>query len=90
MNSPQRGEVWIVDLGTVAKVRTVLVLSIPLLDEDRALVTIVPHTTSVRQTRFEIPVAARFLKPGAFECQNLQTASLAKFEPRFGNGWDCS
>ncbi len=40
MRSPQRGEVWIVDLGMAAKVRPALVLSIPVDDIDRALVTV--------------------------------------------------
>ena len=84
MSSPQQGEIWIVDLGPVAKTRPAMVVSVPLLDEDRALVTIVPHTTSTRQTRFEVPVTARFLKPGAFEVQNIQTISLAKFVRRLG------
>ena len=84
MISPQRGEIWIVDLGPVAKTRPAMVVSIPLLDEDRALVTIVPHTTSTRQTQYEVSVAARFLKPGAFEIQNIQTIPLAKFVRRLG------
>jgi mRNA interferase MazF len=29
MQSPQRGEVWFVDLGMAAKVRPALVLSVP-------------------------------------------------------------
>ena len=48
MISPKRGEVWLVDLGYVAKVRQCLVISIPALERDRALVTLVPHTTSLR------------------------------------------
>ena len=59
MVNPRRGEIWIVDLGPVAKTRPAMVVSIPLLDEDRALVTIVPHTTSTRQTRFEVPRGSR-------------------------------
>ena len=51
---PIRNEVWLVDLGMVAKVRPCLVLSIPA-DEgtDRVLTAVVPHTTSTRQSRFE-------------------------------------
>lgn len=50
-----RGEVWLVDLGMVAKVRPCLVLSIPAdHDSDRVLVTVVPHTTSTRDSRFEV------------------------------------
>jgi mRNA interferase MazF len=37
-----RGDVWLVDLGSVAKVRPCLVLSIPALDRDRALTTLIP------------------------------------------------
>jgi mRNA-degrading endonuclease toxin of MazEF toxin-antitoxin module len=46
VKTPQRGEVWLVDLGMAAKVRPAVVMSIPAADVDRALVTIVPHTTS--------------------------------------------
>ena len=76
MASPQRGEIWIVDLGPVAKTRPAMVLRIPLVDDDRALVTIVPHTTSTRQTRFEIPVASRFLKLGDFRDSKQSNNSL--------------
>jgi mRNA interferase MazF len=74
----QRGEVWLVDLGMAAKVRPALVLSIPAGDEDRALVTLVPHTTSVRGSRFEASVPVGFLKTGAFDAQNLITIPRAK------------
>ena len=84
MKSPQRGEVWIVDLGMAAKVRPALVLSVPALDQDRSLVTIVPHTTSSRGSRFEVATTVRFLKPGAFDAQNLITVPVAKFERRLG------
>jgi mRNA interferase MazF len=50
-----------------------MVLSIPAEDSDRALVTLVPHTTSVRGSRFEVVVPARFLKAGAFDAQGLVT-----------------
>ncbi len=78
MKSPQRREVWLVDLGLVAKVRPSLVVSIPVADSDRALVTLVPHTTSVRGTRFEVPLQSKFLKPGVFDVQNLITIPHAK------------
>ena len=84
MNNPQRGEVWIADFGYVAKIRPAVILSIPALDEDRALVTMITHTTSVRGTRFEVAVNAKFLKPGAFECQNLTTISHAKLMRKLG------
>lgn len=70
MASPQRGEVWLVDLGLAAKVRPALVLSIPPGDEDRSLVTLVPHTTSFPGSRL-VPVP--FLPPGGFDAQGLVT-----------------
>ena len=45
---PRRGEVWLVDMGYAAKTRPALVLSIPLEEDERALTTVVPHTTSQR------------------------------------------
>ena len=76
--NPQRGEVWLVDLGMAAKVRPAVVISIPAQDSDRALVTLVPHTTSVRGSRFEASVSVSFLKSGAFDAQNLITIPHAK------------
>lgn len=78
MIAPKRGEVWLVDLGMTAKVRPALVLSIPAHDQDRALATLVPHTTSVRGSRFEATFAVGFLKAGAFDAQNLITIPHAK------------
>ena len=39
--------------------------------------TLVPHTTSVRGSRFEVAVPVRFLKPGAFDAQSLVTDPIA-------------
>lgn len=63
MRYPGRGEVWLVDLGMAAKVRPCLVISTAVEDSDRALVTLVPHTTSTRGSRFEAVVNASFLRP---------------------------
>ena len=82
--TPRRGEVWLVDLGMAAKVRPALVISIPAEDIDRALVTLVPHTTSLRQSRFEAIVAVPFLRAGAFDAQNLITIPHAKLIRRLG------
>ncbi len=80
-----RGEVWLVDLGMVAKVRPCLVLSIPADDEhDRVLTTLVPHTTSTRGSRFEVPSHVRFLKAGAFDAQNIVTIPTVKLVRRLG------
>ena len=84
MNDPERGEVWLVDLGYVAKVRPCLVISIPALVKDRALVTLVPHTTAPRDSRFEVNIRVIFLKPGAFDVQNLITVPHAKLLRKLG------
>ncbi len=84
MNNPQRGEVWLADFGYNAKTRPAIVFSVPALDEDRALVTMVMHTTSTRGTRFEVNVTVKFLRNGAFECQNLTTISHSQLIRKLG------
>ena len=84
MPNPQRGEVWLVDLGMAAKVRPCLALSVPAADQDRALVTLVPRTTSTRDSNFEVSVDVPFLRPGAFDAQNIITIPHAKLIRRLG------
>ena len=78
MKARQRGEVWLVDLGLAAKVRPALVISVPVEDVDRALVSMIPHTTSARGSRFEAAVSVPFLRPGVFDAQNVVTIPHAK------------
>ena len=73
-----------VDLGLAAKVRPCLVLSVPALDQDRALATLVPHTTSVRGTRFEVTLKIAFLHAGAFDAQGIVTIPHAKLVRKLG------
>jgi mRNA interferase MazF len=83
---PTRGDVWLVDLGMVAKVRPCLVISIPAdEDNDRVLTTLVPHTTSTRDSRFEVGSNLRFLKAGAFDAQNIITIPTVKLVRRLGS-----
>ena len=84
MKTPERGEVWLVDLGLAAKIRPCLVVSIPASDADRSIVTLVPHTTSVRGSRFEVALTLRFLKPGAFDIQSITTVPLVYLVRRLG------
>ena len=85
MANPLRGEVWLVDLGMVAKIRPCLVFSVPPVGpNDRALVTVVAHTTSARESSFEVAVPARFLKPGVFDAQNIISIPHAKLVRRLG------
>jgi mRNA interferase MazF len=81
---PDRGEIWLADLGIAAKVRPCLVLSVPPEPQDRVLVTLVPHTTSVQGTRFEVAVPKRFLKAGAFDAQGVVTVARAGLLRRLG------
>jgi len=103
MPSADRGSVWTVDLGLAAKVRPCLVLSISTDPQDRVLVTVVAHTTSVQGTRFEVDVKTRFLKPGVFDAAqqvltvpqvklvrklgDLTPDQLALLRRRYGAGW---
>lgn len=75
---PQRGEVWMVDLGLAQKVRPALVLNVPFTDADRALITVVPTTTTLRGSQYEVKYSVRFLKPGAFLVQNPLTIPAVK------------
>jgi len=71
--TPVRGEVWLFDLGMAEKVRPALVVSAAFGDADRALVTVVPHTTALRGSQFEIPVSVSFLRADAFLAQGIST-----------------
>ena len=73
MSLPIRGEVWLCDLGLVAKTRPALILSAPFDDCDYALFHIVPHTTTVRGSQFEAAIRLPFLKDGVFNIQGSQS-----------------
>ena len=81
---PERREVWQVDFGTVAKVRPALVISVPYADADRALIGVIPHTTSTRGSQFEVVVVAGFLGEGAFLAQGIQAFPPKYFMRRLG------
>lgn len=82
--TPVRGEVWMLDLGMVGKVRPGLILSAAYGDQDRALITVVPHTTTLRGSQYEIPVPVSFLRPGAFLVQNIATYPVVRAIRRLG------
>jgi mRNA interferase MazF len=85
MPVPSRGEVWLVDLGMVAKVRPCSVLSVPVGPQDRVLATLIGHTTSTRGSQFEVPVQVRFLQAGVFDAQGLVTVPHAKLLRKLGD-----
>ena len=74
----QRGEIWMIDLGLAAKVRPCLILSIEFRDDERAVVTYVPRTTSLRGGRFEVEHRHPQFQPGAFDAQTLNTVPAVK------------
>ena len=85
MPKQNRGEVWLVDLGMVAKVRPCLVISTTALMQDRALVTVVTHTKSTRGSRFEVSVRTKYLDAaGVFDAQSIVTVPEAKFLRKLG------
>ena len=84
MPTPNRGEVWITDLGMAAKVRPCLVLNVALEAVDRVLTTLIPLTTATYGTRFEIAVLAPFIKAGVFDTQQIITIPNVKLIRRLG------
>src|SRR5258707_1331715 len=78
MPNANRGEVWQVDFGMAAKVRPALVVGCDYEDEDRALLTVVYHTTSLRGSRYEVPMRVSGLDAGGFDAQSIYTIPAVK------------
>ena len=84
MPIPRRGEVWLIDFGLAGKTRPALIVSVAFGDQDRSLITVVPHTTSLRGSSLEVNVPLPFLKPGAFLVQGVTTFPTVKALHRLG------
>ncbi len=84
MPKAKRGEIWMADLGMVAKVRPVLILSVEYQDEERAVVTYVLRTTSVRGTKYEVAHEVRNMPPGTFDAQGIASIPDVRLERRIG------
>ena len=84
MPKTKPGDVWLIDLGLAAKVRPCLVLSDYPADDELALVVLVPHTTSLRNNRWELAIPKPFLKPGAFHLQQIQSAPVVRLQRKLG------
>jgi mRNA interferase MazF len=67
-----------------AKVRPCLLLTGFPADEELALITVLPHTTSLRGNRWELVIPKPFLKPGAFHLQQIQSVSVARLVRKLG------
>ena len=81
---PKRGEVWQVDFGLAGKVRPAAVINVELAETDRSLFCIVPHTTALRGSQFEVIVPVRFLDPGAFLVQGITNFTASRFGHKLG------
>jgi mRNA interferase MazF len=68
----------------VEKVRPALILSGPCSATDRDVITIIPHTTTLRGSRFEINIPLPFLKPGAFVAQSPATVPTPRADKFLG------
>jgi len=84
MLNARRGEVWMVDLGMAAKARPGVILSIPFLDNERALFAIIPHTTATRGGRFEVVIDVPWLQQGAFDVQGQRSIPGSVFIRKMG------
>ena len=78
MPIPERGEVWLADLGWAAKTRPVLILSVPYSNKDYALLAAIPHTTRPRGSQFEVNLDVPGLKVGVFNIQGLLAVPTVK------------
>ena len=80
----RRGEVWLVDLGLAAKVRPALVVSAAFRENERALFSVMPHTTAVWGTRFEAEIPVGWLEEGAFDAQGIRPVPSKVFLRKLG------
>ncbi len=78
MLNAKRGEVWQIDFGLAAKVRPALILGCDIADGDRVLVAVVYHTTSLRGSRYEVPMKVPGLLDGGFDAHSLYTIPAIK------------
>ena len=85
MATPMQGEVWLVDMGYTAKTRPALVVSIAIAGNERVITTVVPHTTSKRETRFEAKSDVPWLKDGVFDVQGIGTYPTVKLIKKLGD-----
>lgn len=85
MPKAKRGQIWMADLGMIAKVRPVLILSVEYQGNERAVVTYVVRTTSIRQTEYEVLHHQKGMKDGAFDAQGIATIPDIKLERFVGS-----
>ena len=67
-----------------AKVRPALLLTDEPADDELDLVTVLLHTTALRDNPWELAVTKPFLKLGAFHLQQVQTIPTIRLERKLG------
>jgi mRNA interferase MazF len=68
----------------VEKVRPVLIFSVSFADSDRAVLTVVFHSTTLRGSQFEVKVQVPFPKDGALIAQSVATYPTARAIRKLG------
>jgi mRNA interferase MazF len=84
--NPKCGEVWLADLGLVAKTRPVVVVSRNDPQPPRALVIYVPLTTQYRSSEYEVILPKlHFLRQDSFaNVQGLASIPIVRLERKLG------
>jgi mRNA interferase MazF len=83
---PRHGEIWLVDMGMVGKVRPAVVLIADDLDAPRTLIIHIPITRQNRGSELEIPLGhLPFLDPESVaNVQAIGSLPSVRFEKRLG------
>jgi mRNA interferase MazF len=84
--NPKPGEVWLADLGLVAKTRPVVVVSRNDPQPPRALIIYVPLTTQYRDSEYEVILPRlNFLRQDSFaNVQGLASIPTVRLERKLG------
>jgi len=84
--SPRHGEVWLVDIGMVAKTRPAIVLIADQLNAPRSLIIHIPITRQNRGSELEIPLGhLSFLdRESVANVQAIGSLPLVRFEKKLG------
>jgi mRNA interferase MazF len=84
--NPRHGEVWLVDMGMVAKTRPAVVLLADNLNAPRSLFIHIPITRQNRGSELEVPLGhLPFLDPESVaNAQAIGSLPVTRFEKRLG------
>ena len=87
MIQPKPGEVWWVDLGVIAKIRPMMIVSREDANPERALAVCVPCTTVIRGGQYEVDLPrVRWMgsDKGVANVLGIQSVEHHRFERRAG------